>query len=81
MISATRNRIIISQESREKTTASGLIIDIHSGVELDRGVVQSVGTGVEGIAVGDTVIISHLGTNVGENLMSVAADHVVAVVE
>lgn len=78
-IRATKNRVIISQEAREKRSAGGLILDVQVSKEHDRGTVVHIGDGVEGISIGDTVILSHLGVPCGENLVSVLADHVVAV--
>lgn len=76
---ATKNRVLIRQETKEKTSAGGLILSTQMGKDHDRGVVVHVGAGVEGIAIGDTVILSHIGPAVSEDMISVAYEHIIAV--
>lgn len=79
MIVATKNRVIIRQASEERKSAGGLILELKDGADLSKGIVVSVGSNVEGILVGDTVYLSHLGTSVGDDLVSIPAEYVIAV--
>jgi len=81
MICATKNRVIIRQAAEEKRSAGGLIIDVKSSTDLTKGIVVNIGANVEGISVNDVVYLSHLGTPVGENLVSIPAEYIIAVEE
>jgi chaperonin GroES len=52
------NRVAIRQKSAEQTTASGLIIPTDAQEKPQQGEVVAIGSKVEDIAVGDTVIYS-----------------------
>jgi chaperonin GroES len=52
------NRVAIRQRSAEQTTASGLIIPTDAQEKPQQGEVVAIGSKVEDIAVGDTVIYS-----------------------
>lgn len=74
---AIGKRIILRIVTEETRSAGGLILDTKSTVQ-DRGVVTSVGRDVEGIQVGDTVILSHQPTALGDDLFAIHTDYVVA---
>lgn len=78
-IQATKNRVIISQVSQEKRSAGGLILDVKQSTDQSRGIVVHIGPGVEGLTVGDSVFLSHVGVSVGENLVSLPSECVVAI--
>ncbi len=52
------NRVAILQKDAEQTTASGLIIPDVAQEKPQQGEVVAIGSKVEDIAVGDTVIYS-----------------------
>lgn len=52
------NRVAIRQKAAEQTTASGLIIPNDAQEKPQQGEVIAIGSKVEDIAVGDTVIYS-----------------------
>jgi len=52
------NRVAIRQKAAEQTTASGLIIPNDAQEKPQQGEVVAIGSKVEDIAVGDTVIYS-----------------------
>jgi len=79
MILATKNRVIIRQVTEEKRSAGGLILDVKSSTDHTRGTVVHCGLGVEGISAGDIVYLSHLGTPVGDDLVSIPFEYIIAV--
>lgn len=79
MLRATKNRIIVRQATEEQRSAGGLILNIQDATDHTRGVVTSVGRDVEHIQEGDTVILSHLGTKITDDLYSIPAEFVIAV--
>lgn len=59
------NRVLIEREEESNTTLSGIIIPDSSKVKPLNGKVLSIGSEVEGIEVGDTVVFAkYTGTEI-----------------
>jgi chaperonin GroES len=59
------NRVLIEREEESNTTLSGIIIPDSSKIKPLNGKVLSIGSEVEGIEVGDTVVFAkYTGTEI-----------------
>jgi chaperonin GroES len=59
------NRVLIEREEESNTTLSGIIIPDSSKVKPLNGKVLSIGSEVEGVEVGDTVVFAkYTGTEI-----------------
>jgi len=79
------NRVLIEREEESNTTLSGIIIPDSSKVKPLNGKVLSIGSEVEGIEVGDTVVFAkYTGTEIvvgDEEYLILAGDDILGLLQ